>query len=94
MTLTVRPPKRADFAAIVAVGEAFDRALTGTGDWSEEDVAHDWRALADPERDAWVIEDAGRIVGYATSRTTARAPSSPMDTSTPTGSGGVSARRS
>ena len=66
MTLTVRPPKRADFAAIVAVGEAFDRALTGTGDWSEEDVAHDWRALADPERDAWVIEDAGRIVGYAT----------------------------
>ena len=66
MTLTVRPPKRADFAAIVAVGEAFDRALTGTGDWSEEDVANDWRALADPERDAWVIEDAGRIVGYAT----------------------------
>jgi mycothiol synthase len=66
VTLTVRPPKRADFAAIVAVGEAFDRALTGTGDWSEEDVAHDWRALADPERDAWVIEDGGSVVGYAT----------------------------
>jgi len=63
---TVRPPRREDFAAIVAVGEAFDRALTGTGDWSEDDVAHDWRALLDPERDAWVVEDAGAVVGYAT----------------------------
>ena len=66
MTPTVRPPRREDFAAIVAVGEAFDRALTGTGDWSEDDVAHDWRALADPERDAWVVEDGGAVVGYAT----------------------------
>jgi mycothiol synthase len=66
VTPTVRPPRREDFAAIVAVGEAFDRALTGTGDWSEDDVAHDWRALADPERDAWVIEDGGAIIGYAT----------------------------
>ena len=66
MTPTVRPPRREDFAAIVAVGEAFDRALTGTGDWSEDDVAHDWRALADPERDAWVVEDGGTVVGYAT----------------------------
>ncbi len=66
MTPSVRPPRREDFAAIVALGEAFDLTLTGTGDWSEEDVAHDWRALADPERDAWVVEDGAAVVGYAT----------------------------
>lgn len=66
MTASVRPPGRDDFAAIVAVGEAFDRALTGIGDWSEDDVAHDWRALADPERDAWLVEEDGVVVGYAT----------------------------
>jgi mycothiol synthase len=66
VTAAVRPPGPDDFRAIVAVGEAFDRALTGTGDWSEEDVAHDWRALADPERDAWVVEEDGAVVGYAT----------------------------
>ncbi|MGH3140004.1 MAG: GNAT family N-acetyltransferase, partial [Gaiellales bacterium] len=63
---TVRPPGPDDFAAIVVMGEAFDRALTGTGDWSEEDVAHDWRDLADPERDAWLVEEDGAVVGYAT----------------------------
>ena len=66
MTPTVRPPRPEDFPAIVALGEAFDRALVGSGDWSEEDVAHDWRALADPERDAWLVEDGGAVVGYAT----------------------------
>jgi mycothiol synthase len=66
VTPAVRPPRREDFPAIVALGEAFDRALVGSGDWSEEDVAHDWRALADPERDAWLIEDDGAVVGYAT----------------------------
>jgi mycothiol synthase len=66
VTPTVRPPWPEDFPAIVALGEAFDRALTGTGDWSEEDVADDWRALADPERDAWLVEDSGAVVGYAT----------------------------
>jgi mycothiol synthase len=63
---TVRPPRPGDVAAIVALGNAFDRALTGTGDWSEEDVEHDWRGLHDRERDAWVVEDDGAIVGYAT----------------------------
>jgi mycothiol synthase len=66
VTPTVRPPRPDDFAAIVALGEAFDLALTGTADWSEDDVAHDWRELADPERDAWVIEVEGAIAGYAT----------------------------
>jgi mycothiol synthase len=66
MTAAVRPPGRGDFTAIVAVGEAFDRALTGTGDWSEDDVAHDWQMLADPERDAWVVEEDGAVVAYAT----------------------------
>jgi mycothiol synthase len=66
MSLAVRPPRPPDLAAIVALGEAFDRALTGTGDWSEEDVEHDWRELADLDRDAWVVEDGDAIVGYAT----------------------------
>ncbi|HET7172066.1 MAG TPA: GNAT family N-acetyltransferase [Gaiellales bacterium] len=66
MTRAVRPLRPEDVAGIVALGAAFDRALTGTADWSEEDLVHDWRALADPERDAWVVEDAGAVVGYAT----------------------------
>ena len=66
MTAAVRPAGPDDFAAIVALGEAFDRALTGTSDWSEEDVAHDWRALAEPGRDAWLVEADGAAVGYAT----------------------------
>jgi mycothiol synthase len=66
MSLAVRPPRPPDLAAIVALGEAFDRALTGTGDWSEEDVEHDWRELADLDRDAWVVEDGDAVVGYAT----------------------------
>jgi mycothiol synthase len=66
VTASIRPPRPQDLAAIVALGEAFDRALTGTGDWSEQDVAHEWRALSDLDRDAWVVEDGGAIVGYAT----------------------------
>jgi mycothiol synthase len=66
VSLTIRPPRPSDLPAIVALGEAFDRALTGTGDWSEEDVEHDWRELADLDRDAWVVEDGGGILGYAT----------------------------
>jgi mycothiol synthase len=67
VTQSVRPPRPQDLAAIVALGEAFDRALTGAGDWSEEDVEHDWRGLADLERDAWIVEEkGGAIVGYAT----------------------------
>jgi mycothiol synthase len=66
VTGTVRPPRPDDIPGIVALGEAFDRELTGTADWSEEDVEHDWRALADPERDAWVVEDGGAVVGYVT----------------------------
>jgi mycothiol synthase len=66
VTRAVRPPQAKDLAAIVALGEAFDRALTGTGDWSEADVEHDLRGLGDRERDAWVIEEGGAVVGYAT----------------------------
>ena len=53
-----------DFAAVVALGNAYGRALTGTGDWSEEPTsATTGRGLADAERDAWLVERDGAVVG-------------------------------
>jgi mycothiol synthase len=66
MSLAVRPPRDSDLTAVVELGRAFDLALIGEADWSEEDVARDWRDLADIARDAFVVEEEGVLVGYAT----------------------------
>jgi mycothiol synthase len=69
MTLSVRPPRPADAAAVVALGNAFDRAMSGEADeWTETDLLREWRELGDLERDAWLVERDGEAAGYATLR--------------------------
>src|SRR6266540_269230 len=65
VSLAARPPQPGDLPAVVELGRAFDEALTGEGDWTETDLADDWRSLADLQRDAWVVERDGVIAGYA-----------------------------
>jgi mycothiol synthase len=70
MTLRVRPPRDADAAAVAALGEAFERALTGSeaDEWAETDVRREWAELGDLRRDAWLVERDGNLAGYATLR--------------------------
>ena len=67
----MRPPRDADAAAAAALGEAFERALTGSeaDEWAETDVASRSGAeLGDLRRDAWLVERDGSLAGYATFR--------------------------
>lgn len=65
MSLRVRPPRPDDVAAVVALGNAYEVALTGAGGWSEADLRDAWGDLADARRDAWLIEREGALAGYA-----------------------------
>ena len=65
VTLRVRPPRPDDAAAVVALRNAFDRALTGEPGWSEADVRDTWGDLVDVTRDAWLVERDGDLAGYA-----------------------------
>jgi ribosomal protein S18 acetylase RimI-like enzyme len=64
---TLRPPRRDDAHAIVALAVACDIAEYGAPDFTGEDLEADWAAPRFTlERDAWVIESpAGRLSGYA-----------------------------
>lgn len=66
MTIAVRPPRDEDLAAIVGLCRAFDVAMIGEADWTEEDVARDWQRLDDRDGDAFLFEDGGTVVGYGT----------------------------
>jgi mycothiol synthase len=70
VTLRVRPPTAADAAAVAALGNAFEQAMAGeeADAWSETEVVREWATLADPARDAWLIERDGAAAGYATLR--------------------------
>jgi mycothiol synthase len=70
VTLHVRPPTAADAAAVAALGNAFEQAMAGDGAdvWSEPEVVREWGTLADPARDAWLIERDGALAGFATLR--------------------------
>jgi mycothiol synthase len=69
MTLSVRSPRPADAAAVVELGNAFERAMSGEPDeWTETDLLREWRELGDLERDAWLVERDGAAAGYATLR--------------------------
>jgi mycothiol synthase len=70
VTLHVRPPAAADAAAVAALGNAFERTMAGdeADEWSEAEVVREWATLADPARDAWLIERDGAAAGYATLR--------------------------
>jgi mycothiol synthase len=60
----VRRPEPADLDAVVAVLRAADANVAGDSDWTVSDLAENWARL-DPDRDAWIVELDGPIVGYA-----------------------------
>ncbi len=62
--MEVRRPAEADFAPVLALLQAHDRAVIGDTDWTETELRDDWGAI-DLQRDAWVVERDGRLVGYA-----------------------------
>jgi mycothiol synthase len=70
VTLRVRPPAADDAAAVAELGNAFERAMAGeeADEWSEAEVVREWGTLADPARDAWLVEREGAAAGYATVR--------------------------
>ena len=62
--MIVRSPARGDLDAVLALLRAADAAVAGDSDWTASDLAAEWDRL-DLERDAWVVELDGEIVGYA-----------------------------
>jgi mycothiol synthase len=64
VSLRVRPPRPDDVAAVVALGNAYELALTGAGEWSEADLRVAWGDLADARRDAWLVERDGVLAGH------------------------------
>jgi ribosomal protein S18 acetylase RimI-like enzyme len=64
--MRLRPPSQAEAEAVLAVIVARDIADIGHPDFTLEDLREEWSAPgADPERDCFVAEDDGAIVGYA-----------------------------
>ena len=64
--LVVRRPTPADLAAVVELGNAFERVFLGVESFTPEEIADEWRHL-DLEQDAWlVLAPGGRLAGYAT----------------------------
>jgi len=60
----VRHPEAADLQAVLELVRAYDAAVYGDSDWTENDLRDEW-AKAELERDAWLIELDGRLAGYA-----------------------------
>ena len=59
---SVRPPTLNDTEAASAVIEADERRLRGEVQWDVGDL-RDWWSQVDIERDAWLVETDGRVVG-------------------------------
>jgi mycothiol synthase len=62
--LTYRSASSGDLDAVLELLRATDIAVAGDSDWTASDLVATWAEL-DLERDAWVFELEGRIVGYA-----------------------------
>ena len=60
--MNVRRPTAADLPDVLALCSAADTAVWGDSDWTEADLREEWDEL-DLERDAWLVELAGRIAG-------------------------------
>jgi len=60
-----RHAEPADARAVAALAAAMDVAVQGSTDFTLADLQEEWREL-DIARDAWVVLDAGRVVGYGT----------------------------
>lgn len=66
MTILERPATRADLAAVLDLWLRFDVAVRGFPDSDETDVLGDWDVPGfDLDRQTLVLEDDGRVVGYA-----------------------------
>ena len=64
-----RPAARSDTAAIVALYRAYDVAVRGASDTDPEDVEDDFASPGMAlDRDTRVVDDDGRVVGYAVVR--------------------------
>lgn len=63
--MVVRHPVAEDFPHVLALVRAADVAVIGSTDWTATELRRDWQR-ADLGRDAWVVEDDGRIAGYGT----------------------------
>ena len=57
-----RPHETADFADVLALMQACDRAVYGDSDWTEQELREEWEGL-DLEQDAWLAVDGSAIVG-------------------------------
>jgi mycothiol synthase len=66
-SFSVRPPAAADTAAVAAVQLALESALYGHTEYSQSDVEEEWSDL-DLERDALVVCEGERVVGFGTVR--------------------------
>lgn len=65
-SLTVRPPAREDVQAIFELLAAYDRAAVGFVDTEEADVVYALsRSDLNPQQDAWLVLDDGRLVAFA-----------------------------
>ena len=62
--MNVRAPVAADLEPVLEVLRAADASVAGDSDWTASDLANTWAEL-DLERNAWLFELDGRIVGYA-----------------------------
>ncbi len=65
LRLTWRRPVPADAAAITELVNAADLHDYGAIDLTVDDIVEELEPL-DLDRDAWIVEDAARVVGYAT----------------------------
>lgn len=64
--LGIRPAARGDLERVARLLDEYDVADAGRADFGVAVLRDDWdRGGFDPARDAWVAEEAGRLVGYA-----------------------------
>jgi mycothiol synthase len=64
--MDLRAPQPDDADAVLELIVARDIADIGHPDYTLEDVRADWSAPGfDPANDAWLVADAGRLLGYA-----------------------------
>src|ERR687889_1308800 len=64
--MRVRAPRPDDAHAVLDLIVARDIADLGRPDYTLEDVHADWAAPGiELARDAWLVEDAGEVLGYA-----------------------------
>ena len=62
--MNIRRPSEADVTEVVALLRAVEEADSGEAEWDEPQLRDHW-AKIDLERDAWLIEEDGRVAGYA-----------------------------